>query len=60
MGVAEDLMPLVLHELYQAGLLQEGDLLKDVLILTLDLQDSRQLVLLHLGYDAIFGDIEGT
>jgi hypothetical protein len=60
MGVAEDLMPLVLHELDQAGLLQEGDLLKDVLIQTLYLQDSRQLVLLHLGYDAIFGDIEGT
>jgi len=27
MGVAEDFMPLILHELDQAGLLQEGHLL---------------------------------
>jgi len=60
MRVVEDLMPLILHELDQACLLQEGDLLKDVLVLPLDLQDPRQLVLLHLRYYAIFGDIKGT
>jgi hypothetical protein len=37
MRAVEDLMPLILHELDQAGLLQEGDLLKDVFVLPLDL-----------------------
>ena len=32
-------MPLILHELNQAGLLQEWYLFKDVLVLALDLQD---------------------
>ena len=53
-------MPLVLHELNQAGLLQEGDLLKNILILPLDLQDPRQLVLLHFRYKSISSNIEGT
>jgi len=39
LGVAEDFMPLILNEFDQAGLLKEGYLLKDVLVVALDLQD---------------------